>query len=169
MSSHHGFGTRVIHVGSEPDPVTGAVAVPISLATTFAQLSPGVPRGRESELSYGKGFEYSRTGNPTRAAFERAVASAEGALHCAAFASGLAATVTVLHLLKAGDHVACIDDVYGGTQRYFRRIAGPNYGIEFSFFADPASLRDAMRPGVTKLVWLETPTNPTLKVTDIAE
>ena len=169
MSSQLGFGTRVIHVGGDPDPVTGAVAVPISLSTTFAQLSPGVPRGRDSGLSYGRGFEYSRTGNPTRAAFEQAVASAEGAAHCLAFASGLAATVTVMHLLKSGDHVACIDDVYGGTQRYFRRIAGPTYGVEFTFFADPAALREAVRPGVTKMVWLETPTNPTLKVTDIAE
>lgn len=85
-----GFGTRVIHAGSAPDPITGAVAVPISLATTFAQSSPGVPNGRDSALSYGKGFEYSRTGNPTRAAFEQAVAAAEGAKFCAAFASGMA-------------------------------------------------------------------------------
>ena len=163
-----GFGTKVIHVGSEPDQITGAVAVPISLATTFAQQGPGVVAGKENPNSYGKGFEYSRTGNPTRGAFEQAVAAAEGAKYCAAFASGMAATVTILHMFQHGDHVAVIDDVYGGTQRYFRRIAAPNYGITFSFFTNPDELKKAIQPGKTKMVWLETPTNPTLKITDIS-
>jgi cystathionine gamma-lyase len=168
--SSWGFATRAIHVGSGPDAVSGAVVAPISLATTFAQRSPGEPSGVDCALSYGRGFEYSRTNNPTRASFELAMAAADGAAHCLAFASGLAATVTVLHTVKAGDHVVCIDDVYGGTQRYFRRILGPTAGVEFTFadLASPGELARALRPGATKLVWLETPTNPTLKVSDIA-
>lgn len=170
--SSWGFATRAIHVGSAPDPVTGAVVAPISLASTFAQRSPGEPPGAGSALSYGRGFEYSRTNNPTRASFEQAMAAADGAAHCLAFASGLAATVTLLHTVKAGDHVVCIDDVYGGTQRYFRRVLGPTAGVEFTF-ADLAAAGELervlrLRPGATKLVWLETPTNPTLKVSDIA-
>lgn len=162
--------TNLVHVGSEPDPVSGAVAVPISLATTFAQVSPGVPSGKESELSYHKGFEYSRTNNPTRAAFERAIAASEFGKHGLSYASGMAATVAILHLLKAGDHVVCIDDVYGGTQRYFRRIAAPTYGITFTFVDTtvPGELEKALAANPnTKLVWIETPTNPTLKITDI--
>lgn len=158
--------------------MTGAVVVPISLATTFAQPSPGEAPGKATPLSYGRGFEYSRTGNPTRAAFETAVAASEGAKHGIAFASGLAATVTVLHLLPGGAAVTCIDDVYGGTQRYFRRIATPTYGMTFTFAdlsGDPAAdasvaaaIDAAIKPGTTRMVWLETPTNPTLKVADIA-
>lgn len=164
-----GFGTRVIHVGSDPDPVTGAVCVPISMATTFAQPSPGVPPGRDTGLSYHKGFEYSRTCNPTRAAFEQAFASAEKAKYGLAYSSGLAATNTLLHMLKTGDHVVCIDDVYGGTQRYFRRIATEVSGMTFDFvdFNTPGELEAAFKPN-TKLVWMETPTNPTLKISDIA-
>lgn len=163
-----GFATNIIHVGSEPDAQTGAVAVPISLATTFAQPSPGVPPGQNLDSSYHKGFEYSRTGNPTRAAFERAVAAAESAKHAVAFASGMAATTTILHMLKSGDHVVCIDDVYGGTQRYFRRVAAPVYNISFDFcdFNTPGELEANIKHN-TKLIWLETPTNPTLKITDI--
>jgi cystathionine gamma-lyase len=115
--------------------------------------------------------QYGRTNNPTRCAFERAIASAEAGAHALSFASGLAATVAVLHLLKSGDNVVCIDDVYGGTQRYFRRVAEPNYGITFDFvdFNAPGELaRVLLAKPQTKLVWLETPTNPTLKVTDIA-
>lgn len=117
-------------------------------------------------------LQYSRTNNPTRAAFERAVAAVEHGKHCLAFGSGMAATVAVLHLLKSGDHVVCIDDVYGGTQRYFRRIAAPNYGITFDFvdYTAPGELERAVKANPkTKLVWLETPTNPTLKISDIAE
>jgi cystathionine gamma-lyase len=124
--------------------------------------------GASSKLSYGNGFEYSRTCNPTRAAFEQAVAGAEGAKYCLAFGSGMAATASIIHLLKSGDHVISIDDVYGGTQRYFRRTAAPSYGIEFDFMdlSDPDALAAAWKPN-TKMVWLETPTNPTLKITDI--
>lgn len=160
-----------MHVGSEADPVTGAVTVPISLATTFAQSSPGLATGASSLNSHGKGFEYGRTNNPTRAAYERALAAAEGGKHGLAFASGMAATVTCMHMLSSGDHVVCIDDVYGGTQRYFRRIVVPTYGITFSFvdFTIPGALEAAVKANPkTKLVWLETPTNPTLKVSDIA-
>ena len=160
-----------MHVGSEADPVTGAVTVPISLATTFAQSSPGLATGASSLNSHGKGFEYGRTNNPTRAAYERALAAAEGGEHGLAFASGMAATVTCTHMLSSGDHVVCIDDVYGGTQRYFRRIVVPTYGITFSFvdFTIPGALEAAVKANPkTKLVWLETPTNPTLKVSDIA-
>ena len=159
-----------MHVGSEADPVTGAVTVPISLATTFAQSSPGLATGASSLNSHGKGFEYGRTNNPTRAAYERALAAAEGGKHGLAFASGMAATVTCTHMLSSGDHVVCIDDVYGGTQRYFRRIVVPTYGITFSFvdFTIPGALEAAVEANPkTKLVWLETPTNPTLKVSDI--
>merc|ERR1712232_58655 len=112
------------------------------------------------------GYEYSRTGNPTRGAFERAVASAENAKFCVAFSSGSASTSAVIHLLKSGDHVLCVDDVYGGTQRYFRRIVRPNMGISFDF----VNMNDDIPfKSNTKLLWLETPTNPTLKITDIAK
>ena len=172
MYASLGAGTRYVHVGSEPDSVTGAVVTPISLGTTFQQLSPGVPRGADSLGAYGKGYEYGRTNNPTRAAFERAMASAErGGTEALAFASGLAATVALLHLCKAGDHVVCTADVYGGTQRFFRRIAAPTYGMTFSFVdtAVPGALeRELAAHPATRMVWLETPTNPTLVVSDIA-
>ena len=172
MSTVYGAGTNLVHAGSEPDPTTGAVVVPISLATTFQQLTPGQPRGAGSLGSYGKGFEYGRSNNPTRAAFERAMASAErGGTDALAFASGLAATVALLHLLKAGDHVVCTADVYGGTQRFFRRIAAPTYGMTFSFVdtAVPGALeRELAAHPATRMVWLETPTNPTLVVSDVA-
>ena len=172
MYASLGAGTRYVHVGSEPDSVTGAVVTPISLGTTFQQLSPGVPRGADALGAYGKGFEYGRTNNPTRAAFERAMASAErGGTEALAFASGLAATVTLLHLCKAGDHVVCTADVYGGTQRFFRRIAAPTYGMTFSVVdtAVPGALeRELAAHPAARMVWLETPTNPTLVVSDIA-
>ncbi|RLN93894.1 hypothetical protein BBJ28_00014976 [Nothophytophthora sp. Chile5] len=118
---HHGFGTTAIHAGQAPDELTGAVAVPITLASTFAQASPGVVAGRDQANSFGKGWEYSRTGNPTRGALERALAACEQGRFAVAYSSGMAATTAVTHLLKQGDHVLCIDDVYGGTQRYFRQ------------------------------------------------
>jgi cystathionine gamma-lyase len=124
----------------------------------------GAPPGMGTHLSFGKGFEYARTNNPTRAAFELAFAASERAAHGLAFASGMAATVTVLHLLQTGQHIVCIDDVYGGTQRYFRTVAKPTYGIDTDFvdMSDMSELRKAIRPdGSTKLIWLETPTNPT--------
>jgi cystathionine gamma-lyase len=169
VDEHHGFGTTAIHAGQEPDPHTGAVAVPISLASTFAQVSPGVVYGKDQANSFGNGWEYSRTGNPTRGAFERAIASCEQGKHAVAYSSGMAATTAVVHLLKQGDHVISIDDVYGGTQRYFRRTVNPTYGIEFDFvdMSTPSNIENFIRP-TTKMVWLESPTNPTLKITDIA-
>jgi cystathionine beta-lyase/cystathionine gamma-synthase len=146
----------------------GAVVVPISLATTFRQSTPGVATAVEDRNSFGKGYEYSRTGNPTRGAFERAMISAEsGSRFAVAFASGSAATSSILNCLRSGDHVLCIDDVYGGTQRYFRRIVRPNMGIAVDF-CDMADVESLPFQPNTKLLWLETPTNPTLKVSDIA-
>ena len=139
------------------------------MATTFAQTSLGKLNGVHSLNSHGRGFEYSRTGNPTRGAFERAIAIAEHASYGIAFASGLAATNAIIQTLSKTDHVLCIDDVYGGTQRLFRKIVAPNSGIEFDFIdmsLPVVSIAGALKAN-TKLVWLETPTNPTLKITDI--
>lgn len=154
------FNTRAIHVGQPADPSTGAVTTPISLATTFVQTSPGVHQG----------YEYSRTSNPTRGSFEQQVASCEGGKYALAFGSGCAATVSVLNLCRSGDHVICIDDVYGGTSRFFRQIASPNNGYTFSYvdMNDEVAFKAAFTDK-TRLVWLETPTNPTLKITDIAK
>ncbi|KAG6950682.1 hypothetical protein JG688_00014050 [Phytophthora aleatoria] len=169
VDEHHGFGTTAIHEGQAPDEHTGAVAVPITLASTFAQASPGVVAGRNQANSFGKGWEYSRTGNPTRGALERALAACEKGRFAVCFSSGMAATTAVTHLLKHGDHVLCIDDVYGGTQRYFRQTVNPTYNIDFDFsdFGDLNKVEKLLRPGKTKLIWIETPTNPTLKITDI--
>jgi len=155
---------------------TGAVVYPISLATTFKQAAPGLPTAPEDPNSFGLGYEYSRTGNPTRGCFERSMAAAENAKHCVAFSSGSAATSAVVHLLQHGDSILCIDDVYGGTQRYFRRIVNPSMNIQVDFldFDDSEvvekkmkSCEESGRPA--KLFWLETPTNPTLKISDIAK
>ena len=153
-----GLSTRAIHCGSEPSQEFGGVSVPLDFSSTFAQPSPGSPVV----------FDYARCGNPTRLAFERQLASLEHANYAFATSSGMAAHVTLMNLLQGGDHVLCVDDVYGGTQRYLRRILGPNTGIETSFadFNDVATFRKELRPN-TKMVWLETPTNPTLKVFDI--
>ncbi|XP_032428292.1 cystathionine gamma-lyase [Xiphophorus hellerii] len=152
------FATDAIHIGQEPEQWSSmAVVPPISLSTTFKQHSPGNHAG----------FEYSRSGNPTRNCLEKAVAALDGAKHCLAFASGLAATVTITHMLKKGDGIICMDDVYGGTNRYFQRVAA-GFGLETTF-ADctkPELLKAALKPN-TKLVWLETPTNPMMKVVDI--
>uniref|UniRef100_A0A673CHN8 Cystathionine gamma-lyase n=1 Tax=Sphaeramia orbicularis TaxID=375764 RepID=A0A673CHN8_9TELE len=152
------FATDAIHVGQEPEQWKSmAVVPPISLSTTFKQDGPGKHAG----------FEYSRSGNPTRNCLEKAVAALDGAKYCLALASGLAATVTITHMLKAGDGIVCMDDVYGGTNRYFQRIAA-QVGLEVSF-ADctkPECLKATLKPN-TKLVWIETPTNPTMKVVDI--
>lgn len=177
-----GRGTRYLHadvpgeesspssVGGGGDP-TGAVVVPISTSTTFRQTDPGLPTAKNDPNSFGMGYEYSRTGNPTRGAFERAVSSAESSKHSVAFSSGSAATSAVVHLLAPGDRILCVDDVYGGTQRYFRRIVNPNMGIEVEFcdFDDLEVVEENLKSGEgkTKLIWLETPTNPTLKITDI--
>ncbi len=150
--------TLAIHAGQHPDPTSGAVMTPIVLSSTFAQNGPGVHQG----------YEYSRSGNPTRNTLEACVAALEGGKHGFAFGSGLGATTTLLHMLSPGDHVVCGDDVYGGTFRILDKVFKP-MGVNTSFvdFSDPTRLRDALRPE-TKMVWLETPTNPTLKVFDIA-
>jgi cystathionine gamma-synthase len=153
-----GFETRAIHAGQDPDPVTGAVIPPISLATTFAQEAVG---------KHG-GFEYARSGNPTRAALEQCLASLEGAAHGLAFASGLAAEDAVLRLLTPGDHVIIPDDAYGGTFRLIDKVWGP-LGIAHTAVSlhDPERVTAAWRPE-TRLVWAETPSNPTLAIVDIA-
>ena len=153
-----GFETRAVHVGQEPDETTGAITVPIHLATTFVQAAPGQHRG----------YEYSRTSNPTRAALERSVASLEGARHGFAFASGMAAEDALVGLLRPGDHVVLGDDAYGGTFRLIARVYGER-GIEWSAadLTDADSLAAALRPE-TRQVWMETPTNPMLTVVDIA-
>jgi cystathionine gamma-synthase/cystathionine gamma-lyase len=153
-----GISTRALHVGQGPDPATGAVVQPIHLATTYRQESVGVHQG----------FEYSRSGNPTRNALEECLASLERARHCLAFASGLAATTTLLLLLEPGDHVVVNDDVYGGTARLFTRVLA-RYGLRFDSadLRDPGSLEDAITDR-TRMVWLESPTNPLLRLVDIA-
>jgi cystathionine gamma-synthase len=154
----HGFATRAIHAGQAPDPATGAVIVPIYQTSTFAQSAVGEHMG----------YEYARTGNPTRTAYEAAVASLEDAGWGLAFASGMAATATLLYLLVAGDHVVAADDLYGGTYRLFDKVLR-SYGLSFSFvdMTDPANVAAALRRE-TRLVWVETPTNPLLKVVDVA-
>jgi cystathionine gamma-lyase len=166
--SRFNFATVAVHAGSEPDARTGAVVPPISLATTFAQAGLGLPAGKEDPNSFGRGYEYSRTGNPTRGAFERAMAACERGKGAVAFASGLGAASAILTCLRAGDHVICIDDVYGGTQRLLRTVMGPLSNITTTFmdFSDPLKVAAAVTPK-TALIWIETPTNPTLKVTDI--
>jgi cystathionine gamma-lyase len=150
--------TLAVHGGQAPDPVTGAVMPPVSLASTYAQKAPGEHTG----------FEYSRTQNPTRFALERSLAALENGRFGFAFASGCAATLTAMQLLDAGDHVVAGDDLYGGTFRLFDKVLARR-GSEFSFVdtTDPARVEAAVRPQ-TKMVWIETPTNPMLKLTDIA-
>lgn len=153
-----GFSTRAIHAGQEPDPSTGAVVVPIYQTSTYVQPSVGKNRG----------YEYSRTANPTRTALERCIASLEEGRHGLAFASGMAAESTVMQLLRPGDHTIAMDDLYGGTYRLFRRLLEP-IGLRFSF-VDGSDLRaiEAGWTDRTKMVWIESPTNPLLKLVDIA-
>jgi len=153
------LATLAIHGGQAPDPATGAVMPPIYATSTYAQASPGVHQG----------FEYSRTHNPTRFAYERCVAALEGGTRGFAFASGMAATATVLELLDSGAHVVATDDLYGGSYRLFERVRRRSAGLDFSFvdMADPAAFEAALRPG-TRMAWIETPTNPLLKIVDIA-
>jgi cystathionine gamma-synthase len=153
-----GFATRAIHAGQEPEAVTGAVTVPVFQTSTFAQDAVGQHRG----------YEYARTGNPTRTALQQCLASLEGAQHGLAFASGLAAEDAILRLLRAGDHVVLGNDAYGGTFRLIARVFG-EAGITWSAhdLTDPEAL-DAMWPEGTEMVWVETPTNPLLTVVDIA-
>lgn len=153
------LGTLAIHGGQSPDPSTGAVMPPIYATSTYAQSSPGVHQG----------FEYSRTHNPTRFAYERCVAALEGGTRGFAFASGMAATSTVLELLDSGSHVVAMDDIYGGSYRLFERVRKRSAALDFGFvdLTDLAAFEAAITPK-TKLVWIETPTNPMLKIVDIA-
>ena len=154
----HGFETRVIHAGQHPDPSTGAIMPPIFQTSTYVQSSPGVH----------KGYEYSRSQNPTREALERCVADLEGGKRGYAFASGLAGMSTVLELLDAGAHIIASDDLYGGSFRLFDKVRRRSMGLQVSFIdmTDPQAVRAAIRPD-TKLVWVETPSNPLLKLIDL--
>ena len=155
-----GFSTRAIHAGQDPDPTTGATIVPIYQTSTYTQEAPGRH----------KGYEYSRTANPTRTALEECVAALEGADYALAFASGLAATTAVMSLLSPGDHVVAGDDLYGGTYRLFDKVLPRSGGLEFTYAdtTDAASVEEALRPE-TRLLWIETPTNPLLTISDIAK
>jgi cystathionine gamma-lyase len=153
------FATRVIHAGQTPDPATGAVMTPIYATSTYAQQSPGVH----------KGFEYSRTQNPTRFAFERCVADLEEGQAAFAFASGLAAIATVLDLLDHGSHVLVCDDLYGGSYRLFERVRRRSANLDFTYLdsTDLTAFDAAIRPD-TRMIWIESPTNPLLKLADLA-
>jgi cystathionine beta-lyase/cystathionine gamma-synthase len=153
------FATRTIHGGQSPDPSTGAVMPPIYATSTYAQSSPGVHQG----------FEYSRSQNPTRFAYERCVADLEHGTRGFAFASGLAATATLLEVLKPGDHVVASDDMYGGSRRLFTRVRESSAGLKFTFvdLRDPRKVEAAVR-AETRLLWVETPSNPMLKLADLA-
>ena len=152
------FATRCIHAGQEPDPTTGAVMMPIYATSTYVQQSPGV----------NKGYDYARTKNPTRMAFERCIADLEGGSTAFAFASGLAAISTSLECLDQGSHVISVDDLYGGSRRLFERVRKRSMGIEVSYLdlSDPDAIEAEIRPN-TRLVWVETPTNPLLKLVDL--
>lgn len=154
------FATRTIHAGQAPDPTTGAVMPPIYATSTYVQESPGKH----------KGYEYSRTQNPTRHAYERCVADLESGQAGFAFASGMATTSTLLELLTHGDHVIASDDLYGGSFRLFDKVRKRSAGLEFSFidFTNPANIHAAIRPN-TRLIWVETPTNPLLKLADLEQ
>ncbi len=153
-----GFGTRAIHAGQRPDPLTGAIMTPIYQTSTYVQRSPGEHQG----------YEYSRSQNPTREALEACIASLEGADHGVAFASGCAASAALMHLVKSGEKVVCSDDLYGGTYRLFSKVFS-QHGLQFAFadLTEAGNLRPALFEGA-KMVWIETPTNPMLKVIDIA-
>ena len=157
-SNRLGFSTRAIHAGQHPDPTTGAVMTPIYATSTYAQESPGVH----------KGFVYARGHNPTRFAFEQCVADLESGGAGFAFASGMAAASTVLELLSPGDHVLAMDDLYGGTYRLFERVRRRSAGLDFSYvdLTDPAAVEAAIRPN-TRMIWVESPTNPMLKLVDL--
>ena len=153
------FATRVIHGGQRPDPLTGAVMPPIYATSTYVQSSPGVHRG----------YEYSRTHNPTRDALQAALANLEGGAAAFAFASGMAASATLLELLDAGSHIIAMHDLYGGSYRLFENVRKRSAGLQVSFvdLSDPAALGNALRPD-TRLIWVETPTNPLLKLVDLS-
>jgi cystathionine gamma-lyase len=159
MQKRHGFSTRAIHAGQEPDPSTGAIITPIYQTSTYVQQSPGVH----------KGFDYSRSINPTRLAYERCVADLESGARGFAFASGLAGMATVLELLESGSHIISSDDLYGGTFRLFERVRKTSANLAFTFvdLTDLSRLKTALRPN-TRMVWVETPSNPLLKLIDLA-
>lgn len=154
----YGFETRAIHAGQAPDPTTGAVVTPVYLTSTYVHSEPGVYE-----------YDYSRAGNPTRAAFETCVANLEGARFGFAMASGCIGATTVMHLLEQGDHVVCCDDMYGGTYRLFEEVFR-KHGLDFSYvdLTSPDALAAAITPA-TRMVWIESPTNPLMKLVDIAE
>ena len=158
MNRPHGFGTKAVHAGQTPDPSTGAIMTPVYMTSTYVQESPGVH----------KGYEYSRTHNPTRTALQDNLAALEGGKHGMCFSSGLGATNTVLEMLSAGDHVVAGNDLYGGTYRIMRRVF-ERFGLQFTFVdtTDANRVAEAWRPN-TKLLWIETPSNPLLRITDIA-
>ncbi|NII12382.1 PLP-dependent aspartate aminotransferase family protein [Oleiagrimonas sp. C23AA] len=157
-ASKLGLGTRAIHAGQTPDPSTGAIMTPIYATSTYVQESPGKH----------KGYEYSRSQNPTRMAYERCVADLEGGVAGFAFASGLAAAATVLDLLDSGSHIIAMDDLYGGSYRLFERVRRRSAGLDFSFvdLNDEQALAAALRSN-TRMIWAETPTNPMLKLVDL--
>ncbi len=152
------FATRCVHAGQEPDPTTGAVMMPIYTTSTYVQQSPGVH----------KGYDYARTKNPTRMAFERCIADLEGGSAAFAFASGIAAIATTLECLDHGSHIIAVDDLYGGSRRLFHRVRDRSMGLEVTQLdlTDVAALEPAIRPN-TRLIWIETPTNPLLKLVDL--
>ena len=154
-----GFETRAIHAGQEPDPTTGAIMTPIYTSSTYVQESPGVH----------KGYDYSRSVNPTRKALESCIADLEGSNYGFAFASGMSASATVLELLDSGDHVIAMDDLYGGTYRLFKNVRKRSAGLEFTFcdLSDLNTLETSINQN-TKMIWIETPTNPLLKIADLS-
>jgi cystathionine gamma-lyase len=159
IKNSQGFSTRAIHAGQRPDPTTGAVMTPIYATSTYAQESPGV----------NKGYEYARGKNPTREAFEACITDLEGGVQAFGFASGMAATSTALELLDAGAHVVTGDDLYGGSWRLFERVRRRSMGLDFAYvdLSDIAAVEAAITPK-TKMLWVETPTNPLMKIADIA-
>ena len=157
-NNKQGFETRAIHAGQEPDPTTGAIMTPIYTSSTYVQDSPGVH----------KGYDYSRSINPTRKALEACIADLEGSSHGFAFASGMSASATVLELLSSGDHVIAMDDLYGGTYRLFENVRKRSAGLDFTFcdLSDLENLSASIN-SKTKMIWVETPTNPLLKIADL--
>jgi cystathionine gamma-lyase len=157
-NTKQGFETRAIHAGQEPDPTTGAIMTPIYTSSTYVQESPGVH----------KGYDYSRSVNPTRKALEACIADLEGSSYGFAFASGMSASATVLELLSSGDHVIAMDDLYGGTYRLFENVRKRSAGLDFTFcdLSDSETLKSSITDK-TKMIWIETPTNPLLKIADL--
>ncbi len=155
----HGFATRTIHGGQSPDPSTGAIMPPIYATSTYVQSSPGEHQG----------YEYSRTQNPTRMAWERCIADLESGSHGFAFASGMAAIATILELIDSGSHVIALDDLYGGSRRLFEGVRKRSANLDFSFvdMTQPGAVESALRPE-TRMVWVESPSNPLLKIVDLA-